>query len=118
MGWVPDSQNPLHVRFLKMRRDVGMLSGFMDMPPYVTRVAPGARDLATAAEDAPPTQFRPSFGLGKPAEAVAAHHLVSSGVPQNALMLCKISHYIRISQHGVFIKEIVTETYGADLERL
>ena len=50
-----------------------MLSGFIDMPPYVTRVAPGASDLATAAEDAPPTQFRPSFGLGKSAEAAAKH---------------------------------------------
>lgn len=48
-----------------------MLRGFMDMPPYVTMVAPAASDLATAAEDAPPTQFRPSFGAGNPAEAAA-----------------------------------------------
>lgn len=40
-------------------------------------VAPGASALATAVEDAPPTQFRPSFGLGIPAEAVVTHHTVS-----------------------------------------
>ena len=39
------------------------------MPPYVTMVAPGASDLAIAVDDAPPTQFRPSFGLGMPADA-------------------------------------------------
>ena len=54
---------------MKISRDVGMVKGFMDMPPYVTMVAPGASDLATAVDEAPPTQFRPSFGRGTPADA-------------------------------------------------
>lgn len=66
-------------------------------------MAPGARDLATAAEDAPPTQFRPSFGLGKPAVAVAKHHLVSSGAmfkfPEEAMIggaeLCVMTDALR-----------------------
>ena len=32
-------------------------------------VAPGARDLATAVDDDPPTQFKPSFAWGKSADA-------------------------------------------------
>ena len=51
-----------------------MVSGFIDIPPYVTMVLPGARLLATDVEEAPPTQFRPSFGLGMSAEAASAQH--------------------------------------------
>ena len=54
-----------------MSREVGMVRGFIDMPPYVTMVDPGANDLATAVDDAPPTQFRPSLGLGISADAVS-----------------------------------------------
>lgn len=56
---------------LKMNMEVGMLTGFIDMPPYVTIVAPGARALAIAVDDAPPTQLRASFGLGR--SDAAAH---------------------------------------------
>ena len=52
-----------------MSKEVGMVKGFMDMPPYVTMVLPGARHLATAVEDAPPTQLRPRRGLGMSADA-------------------------------------------------
>ena len=51
-----------------MSREVGMVRGFIDMPPYVE---PGANDLATAVDDAPPTQFRPSLGLGISADAAS-----------------------------------------------
>ena len=54
-----------------MSKEVGMVRGFIDMPPYVTMVAPGAIDLATAVDDAPPTQFKPSFGLGMSADAAS-----------------------------------------------
>ena len=56
---------------MKISRDVGMVKGFIDMPPYVTMVAPGANDLATAVDDDPPRQFRPSFAWGKPADAAS-----------------------------------------------
>ena len=52
-----------------MSKEVGIVSGFMDIPPYVTMVSPGANDLATAVEAEPPTQFRPSLGLSMSAEA-------------------------------------------------
>ena len=54
---------------LKMNIEVGTVTGFIDMPPYVTIVAPGATAFARAAEDAPPTQFSASFGLGRPEAA-------------------------------------------------
>ena len=68
-GQIPDSQKPLQVRSLKMSKEVGIVNGFMDIPPYVTMVPPGANDLATAVDAEPPTQFRPSLGLGMSAEA-------------------------------------------------
>ena len=61
-GRLPDSQKPLQVRSLKMSKEVGIVSSFMDIPPYVTMLPPGANALATAVEAEPPTQFRPSLG--------------------------------------------------------
>lgn len=54
------------MRSLNINSDVGTVTGFSDMPPYVTMVAPGLNALAIAVDAAPPTLFRPSFGLAKP----------------------------------------------------
>ena len=34
----PDHQNPLYVISLKIKAEVGMVNGFLDIPPYVTTV--------------------------------------------------------------------------------
>lgn len=62
-----------------MNIDDGTVTGFIDMPPYVTIVAPGATAFARAAEDAPPTQFKASFGLGRPEAATSQQQPVRAG---------------------------------------
>ena len=43
------------------------MTGWRDMPPYVTKVPPGAKVLANVTQDLPPTALKPSNGFGNSA---------------------------------------------------
>ncbi|KAH3680755.1 hypothetical protein WICPIJ_008116 [Wickerhamomyces pijperi] len=49
--------------FLKMKREVGNVTGCLDIPPYVMILDPGASFLAILADDLPPTEFKANLML-------------------------------------------------------
>uniref|UniRef100_A0A6B0UHH8 Uncharacterized protein n=1 Tax=Ixodes ricinus TaxID=34613 RepID=A0A6B0UHH8_IXORI len=57
-------QNPTTRMSWKMSAAVETVTGWRDMPPYVTTVAPLARCRIMSVAFLPPMQFRASFGGG------------------------------------------------------
>lgn len=49
---------------LKIKRDVGIMTGSRDIPPYVTITPLEANFLISSLALFPPTQFKASFGAG------------------------------------------------------
>uniref|UniRef100_A0A0A9FHL6 Uncharacterized protein n=1 Tax=Arundo donax TaxID=35708 RepID=A0A0A9FHL6_ARUDO len=48
-----------------MKCEVGTVTGFFDIPPYVTMVPPCLKNLSTREAAFPPTQLNPNAGSGE-----------------------------------------------------
>ena len=58
-------QNPQTMMSLKISEVVGIITGCLDIPPYVTSVDSSSINRVISLPAFPPTQFRPNFAFGR-----------------------------------------------------